>query len=513
MAVDPQILADQLWNEYLSAETPADRAAIAPAAQEAIEGGLDAAIGEFRSGTFKILSLSSKLSAAISRIGSNAARDRLSAIQGRLEELARSIHDKEGMRTTWETNAEFEETFDDEKDVPPSKDTGPIPAGATLNSNTADSKLSASRDFQDLADEYLMLFRRAAYKDSASETAAKKFATIAFNNKSRYDVIANALNIPWWFVAGAHLLESSFNFATHLHNGDSLAARTFRVPAGRPTTGSAPYKWEDSAIDAMKYEKLANLSDWSIARALYRWEAFNGFGYRSKGIATPYLWSFSNNYSKGKYVGDGVFSSTAVSKQCGAAVFLKALAQLGHVTLAMELMNEGPGDAAESDPAPADNVVEKNQPNIDGVISTNIDFKAFFEANLPDVKHFEWHEFLVKGASNASSGLNTDPPRALWPNIIQVARVLDRFRAEIGHTVVLTSVYRSPAYNATLPGAAKSSQHMQFRAADFKVIGAGTPSDWAAVIAGYRKQNMFEGGIGIYKTFVHVDTRGTNVNW
>jgi hypothetical protein len=202
-----------------------------------------------------------------------------------------------------------------------------------------------------------------------------------------------------------------------------------------------------------------------------------------------------------------------VSRQCGAAVFLKALADLGHISLAMELVTEGPAEAKESDPANVDEVVAEDKPNIDGVISSNVDFKRFFETNLPDVKHFQWHEFLVKGSSNATTGLNTDPPRSLWRNIMQVARVLDRFREEVGHSVVLTSVYRSPAYNATLPGAAKSSQHIQFKAVDFKVVGAGSPREWAEIMRKYRRQNMFEGGIGVYDTFVHVDTRGYNADW
>jgi lysozyme family protein len=42
-------------------------------------------------------------------------------------------------------------------------------------------------------------------------------------------------------------------------------------------------------------------------------------------VPTPYLWSFSSLYEKGKFVADGVFDPAAVSKQCGAAVMLKAV--------------------------------------------------------------------------------------------------------------------------------------------------------------------------------------------
>jgi peptidoglycan hydrolase-like protein with peptidoglycan-binding domain len=48
-------------------------------------------------------------------------------------------------------------------------------------------------------------------------------------------------------------------------------------------------------------------------------------------VKSPYLWSFSNHYTKGKYVGDGRWSETAVSQQCGAMVLLKRLQEAGHI--------------------------------------------------------------------------------------------------------------------------------------------------------------------------------------
>jgi lysozyme family protein len=39
------------------------------------------------------------------------------------------------------------------------------------------------------------------------------------------------------------------------------------------------------------------------------------------------LWSFCNLYEKGKYVADGKYDPNAVSKQCGAGVMLKTLAE------------------------------------------------------------------------------------------------------------------------------------------------------------------------------------------
>lgn len=64
---------------------------------------------------------------------------------------------------------------------------------------------------------------------------------------------------------------------------------------------------------------------------LYRLEGFNGFGYRSRGVATPYLWSFSNHYDRGKFVADGHWSADARSHQCGSALLLKILSDSGDI--------------------------------------------------------------------------------------------------------------------------------------------------------------------------------------
>jgi lysozyme family protein len=150
-------------------------------------------------------------------------------------------------------------------------------------------------------------------------------------NKNRYETVGNVLGIPWYFIAVIHNMESSLNFTRHLHNGDPLTARTIHVPRGRPPTGSPPFTWEESAEDALKLKNLNNWKDWTIPGTLYKIEEYNGWGYRKyhPSVLSPYLWSFSNHYSSGKYVADGNWSDTAKSEQCGAAVILKRLAQKG----------------------------------------------------------------------------------------------------------------------------------------------------------------------------------------
>ena len=151
--------------------------------------------------------------------------------------------------------------------------------------------------------------------------------------KPRYDPLAFSTGVAWWFIGIVHALEGSFNFATHLHNGDPLSDRTVQHPAGRPEVWNPPNEWEASATDALIFENVAHQPDWSLARTLHRFESYNGFSYYKHFINSPYLWSFSNQYTKDKFDADHVRDENAISKQCGDAVMLKALVAAGDITI------------------------------------------------------------------------------------------------------------------------------------------------------------------------------------
>lgn len=176
----------------------------------------------------------------------------------------------------------------------------------------------------ELANEYQFLFDTCIIK-AEKNTEIESLLNKMFANKATYDAVANKVNIPWYFIAIIHCMEGSLNFKTHLHNGDPLTGRTVQVPKGRPLSGNPPFTWEESAIDALTLEGFASRTDWSLPAMLFAFEKYNGFGSRGKGINSPYLWSYSNHYIKGKFVKDGVFDPEAVSKQCGAAVLLKRI--------------------------------------------------------------------------------------------------------------------------------------------------------------------------------------------
>jgi lysozyme family protein len=148
-------------------------------------------------------------------------------------------------------------------------------------------------------------------------------------NKARYEAVSLKTNVPWYVIAVIHTMESDCDFNTHLHNGDSLKARTHQVPAGRPLKGNPPFSWEESAIDALEYDHLAENKDWSMARILYLCEAYNGFGYEKHMIPSGYVWSGTNIAKPGRYIADHVWDASAISKRCGCAAMIKMMIKLG----------------------------------------------------------------------------------------------------------------------------------------------------------------------------------------
>lgn len=187
-------------------------------------------------------------------------------------------------------------------------------------------------NYQSLSPEYASLWDSLEI-NSNRRTQVTAQANRILRNRTRYEEVATETGVPWFVIGIIHMMEGDCDFDTHLHNGDPLTARTRNVPRGRPTNGRPPFAWEDSAIDALLMKRLDTITDWNVERIAYELERYNGWGYRLHHPTTlsPYLWSGSQHYARGKYVADGVWSPTAVSQQIGAMVLLLSLASLTRI--------------------------------------------------------------------------------------------------------------------------------------------------------------------------------------
>jgi lysozyme family protein/peptidoglycan hydrolase-like protein with peptidoglycan-binding domain len=185
--------------------------------------------------------------------------------------------------------------------------------------------------FPDLQDRYERNWSNLKVRADRLDEA-KKEAGRLLKGKSTYQQVESRTGVPWWFVGLCHYRESHFDFDTYLGNGQHLSRTTTIVPKGRgPFTG--PNAFVDGAVDALRLEGFAAAADWSIARTLFRLEGFNGFGYQSRGVNSPYLYGGSNIYGPpeargGKFVRDHVFDPNFVDTQLGTAVILKVLLDL-----------------------------------------------------------------------------------------------------------------------------------------------------------------------------------------
>lgn len=191
----------------------------------------------------------------------------------------------------------------------------------------------------DLKPEYERLWDSCEIRPDKLSSTQNVVAKISAN-RPLYEGLQQKINVPWYFVAVIHNMESSLNFNKHLHNGDSLKKRTVNVPSGRPLTDpikgwQVGYTWEESAIDALKMKEFDRVKDWSLPAQLWQLERYNGVGYRKyhPEVLTPYLWSGTNHYNKGKYVADGKWDANAVSEQIGVAALLKVLIKEANINI------------------------------------------------------------------------------------------------------------------------------------------------------------------------------------
>lgn len=181
--------------------------------------------------------------------------------------------------------------------------------------------------FKDAKSEYLRLWSELEIEDDKASTIAA-MARKVLSGKGVYQAVAAKTGVPWWFIGVLHARESSCDFSTHLHNGDTLTRQTTRVPAGRPK-GKGPFSWQDSAIDALKMKGLDKITTWPIERVCFEAERYNGWGYRKPGMPnSPYLWAGSSHYTRGKYIADHEYSARAVDKQSGCMAVLKKLSEI-----------------------------------------------------------------------------------------------------------------------------------------------------------------------------------------
>jgi len=114
--------------------------------------------------------------------------------------------------------------------------------------------------------------------------------------------------------------------------------------------------------------------------------------------------------------------------------------------------------------------------------------------------------------SEMNSRISGQVPEHLETNAQELLENLQVLRDELDAPVTIISGWRSKEHNDQV-GGAKNSQHLYARAADIKVKGVHPVDVFKTVVRLIEEGKMKRGGVGLYGSWVHYDTRGHNVRW
>ena len=129
-----------------------------------------------------------------------------------------------------------------------------------------------------------------------------------------------------------------------------------------------------------------------------------------------------------------------------------------------------------------------------------------------ELRHLSPQEVIDPHRGTIGNVENSLPPPHLWEKLIPTLRTADEIRERLGVPLCrITSGYRAPRYNAIIPGAVARSYHTRNQALD--LIYFCSPRKAFSMALQLRREGFFRGGIGLYPTFIHLDTRGHAATW
>lgn len=105
-------------------------------------------------------------------------------------------------------------------------------------------------------------------------------------------------------------------------------------------------------------------------------------------------------------------------------------------------------------------------------------------------------------------GCGCTPPDWVIANLKEVCKQADKIRETLDRAVSVNSGFRCKKYNRSI-GGAMFSQHVKGTALDLNI---GFQGKWVLAIFNIAKTIPGIGGVGIYDTFCHIDTRPRLLN-
>lgn len=158
--------------------------------------------------------------------------------------------------------------------------------------------------------------------------AATAERLVAPQAKAKFMALSAATKVPWFVIAVIKQRECGDDptWLGNISNGQRWNRKTTIVPIGR-----GPFSdWQSAGLDALARcaPYAARWTDWSAGGALTLLEQYNGLGYAARGVASPYIWSGTDQYRAGKYIRDHVYDPNTIDVQLGCAGLILAMAAI-----------------------------------------------------------------------------------------------------------------------------------------------------------------------------------------
>ncbi len=205
------------------------------------------------------------------------------------------------------------------------------PGTSTQGATTASHRPTSDKKMTAVYDKHAKVVDKLKYKLHGTQSSdLKSFYKNWQKNKARYQAVAAKTGIPAELIAALHWRESTANFNTYLHQGDPLGKKAVHVPRNIPLF----HKWEDAAVHALTMKRsiqkklgiTANTTDMAAIATFA--EYYNGLGYHNRGSSSPYVYSGTDQYKRGKYVADGRYSKTHRDNQLGVVPMIMYITQM-----------------------------------------------------------------------------------------------------------------------------------------------------------------------------------------
>jgi lysozyme family protein len=150
--------------------------------------------------------------------------------------------------------------------------------------------------------------------------------------KPIYQRVEQLTHVPAAALMALAMREMSGKLTCYLGNGQSLKQRTTIVPKNRgPFLQPFPEDFVAGCLDSLAIDHLDQVwkqGGWTLPRFCFESEEWNGWGYRSRGIPSPYVFGATTVQRPGKFPRDHFFDPNLMDPQLGTlAIVLELVKQ------------------------------------------------------------------------------------------------------------------------------------------------------------------------------------------